>query len=136
MKNKEDKNIEKLVDKMMKETPLETPSFDFTSTIMSAVWASDKKNSFSYKPVISKRGWFIILSAIGGLISWLIFNGYTQNNTATNFDFSFINPGRMLNLLSGFQFSGTTATIMLIAMTMIFIQIILLKGYLNKRFHK
>lgn len=135
MKIKEDKNIENLVEKMMSDSSLETPSFDFTSRVMSQVLATDRKPIY-YKPVISKRGWFVIFAAIAGLITWFIFNGNSQNGTGSGFDFSFINTDKVFKALSGFQFSGTTTNIVLLAMLMMFIQIILLKGYLNKRLHK
>lgn len=136
MKNKEDKNIEKLVENMMKETTIETPSFDFTSKVMSEVLAIQKKKSFSYTPVISKRGWFILFAIIGSLTAWIIFNGNTQTGTAINFDLSFIKFEKVFNIANGLKFSNTTANIILLAIAMLFVQIILLKSHLNKRFHK
>jgi hypothetical protein len=135
MKNKEDKNLENLVEKMMKENSLETPSFDFTSKVMSDVFSLEKKKSFSYKPVISKRGWLIIFAAIGSLITWIIFN-VSENETSSNFDFSFLNAEKIFKIFSGFQFSGITTNIILLAMAMMFIQILFLNSYLNKKFHK
>jgi hypothetical protein len=135
MKNKEDKNLENLVEKMMKENSLEEPSFDFTSKVMTGVFLIEKKKSFSYKPVISKSGWMIIFAAISSLITWIIFNA-SENKTSSNFDFSFINTDKVFKVFSGFQFSGITTNIILLAMMMMFIQILFLKNYLNKRFHK
>ena len=135
MKSKEDKNLENLVEKMMKDTSLETPSFNFTSKVMSDVFSIEKKKSFSYKPVISKRTWLIIFAAIGSLITWMIFN-VSENKTSSNFDFRFVNVDKIFTIFSGFQFSSITTNIILLAMLMIFIQILFLKNYLNKRFHK
>ncbi|MGN6531986.1 MAG: hypothetical protein ACTHK0_09560 [Ginsengibacter sp.] len=134
MKARDDKNIESLVEKMMMESSLQAPPFDFTSKVMSDVLSIEKKKSITYNPVISKRSWFIIFAAIGGLICTLIFNGYSQNQTANNIDFHFINVGRILNVFSGFQFSSLTLYIILLGMIMIFIQILFLKSYFNKRF--
>lgn len=135
MKSKEDKNIESLVEKMMAESSLETPPFDFTSKIMSDVFSIKMKKSISYKPVISKPAWLIIFTAIGGLITWLIFNSYSQNET-TNFNFNFINAERIFKVFGRFQLSSITTNIILLAIALLFIQIILLKSYLNKRFDK
>ena len=135
MKSKEDKNLENLVEKMMKENSLEKPSFNFTSKVMTDVFLIEKKKSFSYKPVISKRTWLIIFAAIGSLITWMIFN-VSGNKASSNFDFSFINADKIFTIFSGFQFSSITTNIILLAMLMIFIQILFLKNYLNKRFHK
>ncbi len=131
-----DENIEKLVEKMMMESPIETPSFDFTSKVMSDVLCLERKKSFSYKPVISKRGWFIIFACIGGFITWFIFNGYAEKETATNIDFNFINAERILNVFSAFQPSSLSLYVTLLAMVMIFIQILFLRNYLHKRFER
>ena len=74
MKNNEDKNIEKLVADMMASNPIERPSVDFTSAVMSAVLASKAQTSLVYKPLISKRGWFIILAGFIALSVFLILN--------------------------------------------------------------
>ena len=138
MKTRDDKNIERLVEKMMLDSALEAPSLDFTSKVMSEVMSMEKKKSISYKPVISKRGWFIIFAAIGVFITWLIFTGYSgdQTQTQTNINFNFIHGDNILKVFSGFQFSSLTLYILLLGIIMIFIQIIFLKSYLNKRFEK
>lgn len=43
--NESAKNIENLIDKMMAENTLESPSIDFTSKIMSQVLAVEKEKS-------------------------------------------------------------------------------------------
>lgn len=136
MKTRDDKNLEKLVEKMMLDSALEAPSLDFTSKVMSEVMSMEKKKSISYKPVISKRGWFIIFAAIGVFITCLIFTGYSGDQTQTNINFNFINGDKILKVFSAFQFSSLTLYILLLGIIMIFIQIIFLKSYLNKRFEK
>jgi hypothetical protein len=136
MKSNHDKNIESLVQRMMEDDSLEKPFIDFTSKVMSGVFSLEKKKSFSYKPVISRRNWIIIFAAIGGFITWLIFSGSFSNEPSPIFNFNFINADRIIKPFSGFQFSTITTNIILLAMVMIFIQILVLKNYLNKRFHK
>jgi hypothetical protein len=136
MKTRDDKNIERLVEKMMLDSALEAPSLDFTSKVMSEVISMEKKKSIFYKPVISKRGWFMIFAAIGVFITWLILTGYLSNQPQTNINFNFINGHSILKVFSGFQFSNLTLYILLFGIIMIFIQIIFLKSYLNKRFEK
>lgn len=135
MKSRDDRNMENLVEKIMKDTALEIPSLDFTSKVMSDVFSREKGKSFSYKPVISKRGWLIVFAAIGSLIIWIIFN-VSANKTSSNFDFSFIKADKIFKIFGEFQLSGITTNIILLAMVMMFIQILFLKSYLNKRFHK
>ena len=71
MKSKEDKNIENLVENLMAETSVENPSIEFTAKVMSGIFAVEKNKVFMYKPVISKRIWFIILGGIVALFTFL-----------------------------------------------------------------
>lgn len=135
MKNSEDKKIEKLVENLMAETTIESPSLDFTAKVMSGVFAVEKNKAFIYKPAISKRAWFIILGAIVALFTFLLFKTQPASDVS-NFNLAFLNSEKMLNVLSGFQFSTLTANILFAASVMVFIQVFLLKTYLNKRLHK
>jgi len=54
-----DKNIENLIDKMMAENTLESPSIDFTSKIMSQVLVAEKSKIKTYKPLISNQPGFL-----------------------------------------------------------------------------
>jgi hypothetical protein len=135
MKNKIDENIEKLVDKMMAESPVESPSLNFTASVMSTIAATAAGKSPVYKPVISKRGWFIILGAIAALFAFLIFNSQT---TAVNYYFNYraINFDKILKPFTGIQISPLTSTVLLAATVMLLIQIFFLKSILHKRFEK
>ena len=59
-----DKHIEKLVDKAMKDSVLETPSFDFTSKVMQHVTATSKSKATVYEPLISKKVWFVVFARV------------------------------------------------------------------------
>jgi hypothetical protein len=135
MKNKEDKNIENLVENLMAETSVENPSIEFTAKVMSGIFAVEKNKVFMYKPVISKRIWFIILGGIVALFTFLIFNT-PLTFTGNNLNLTFLTFDRFLKSLSIFQISSMTANVILVATIMVFIQIFLLKNYLNKRFQK
>ncbi len=135
MKNNEDEPIQKLVDRIMAETALESPSLDFTSKVMSEVLSAEKTRTSVYKPVISKKGWFVIFATIISLFAFLLFN--TKNNaTGYNLNFSIPRFEKILNLFPGFQVSPMTANVLLAATIMLFVQIFLLKNYLDKRFEK
>jgi len=136
MKNREDKNLDMLVENMMKDSYPESPSFDFTSKVMSEALAANKRKAISYKPVISKGAWFIISGCVGALITWIIINGNTQNASPSNSHFNVFNFEKALSIFPRFQFSSLTINVIGIAMAMVFIQLILLKSHLNKKFHK
>lgn len=68
--NKE-KKLDDIIRKSVKEIGLESPSADFTKTLLSKIDASTQKETATvYKPLISKAGWgvlSVILIAISGL---------------------------------------------------------------------
>lgn len=58
--NKE-KQLEDLIRKSVKEVGLESPSADFTKTLMSQIKVSAQSTSVTmYKPLISRAGWAIL----------------------------------------------------------------------------
>jgi hypothetical protein len=135
MKNNDDKNIQNLVDRIMAETALESPSVDFTGKVMSEVLSAEKIKTSVYNPVISKKGWFFIFATIITLFAFLLFN-MKSDATGLNFNFSIPSFEKILNLFPGFQVSPMTANVLLAATIMLFVQIFLLKNYLDKRFEK
>ena len=69
MKVSEDKNIEKLIDHLMKDTTLESPSFDFTSKVMSQVTVTKTSDITTYQPLISTRTFLVIFIGLVTIIA-------------------------------------------------------------------
>jgi hypothetical protein len=135
--NEPDKNLEKLIGGIMKEATTESPSPDFTNRVMADVIEESKRNVFVYKPLISRTGWFIILTGIlGSLIYLYLSGGAAAESASTLLPFKEIQVDQYFSGLHRFVFSTTTVYIVVLATLMIFIQITLLKGYLSKRLHK
>jgi len=128
--NKEaDKHIERLVDKMMKEVVLESPSKDFTNLIMTEVEQMDQVKSIAYKPLISKKLWLFILSAIMGMVIYILIN----NNLTTPKWFDFFEFESIGKLMPNINFSSTILYASIILSVLFATQIIVLKNYFNKR---
>lgn len=121
-----DKEVEQFIEKIMKKTSLETPSFDFTSKIMAQVAVAEKSKVTVYKPLISKAVWFSISGIIFGVIIYSFFSGTTESE----FDFNFKIP----DLIPRIHFSDATNFAVLIVALMALIQIPILKNYFDKRF--
>lgn len=135
MKNKKEDEIEKLVSKMMSEIAAEKPSIDFTAKVMADVSSVENRKTLVYQSLISKKGWVFIFASVVALFAFLLLN--TKNEASTiNFDFSIFNFDKMLSSFSGSHISSSTIDVLLAAAIMLFIQIFLLKTYLNKRFEK
>lgn len=129
MKENANKHIDHFVDKVMKSSKLETPSFDFTAKVMSQITVPSKSAVTVYEPLISKTTWGILLVLTAGMVGFSIFS---QESTSLGWfdklDFSIVS-----NLFSGVKISQTTMYSLLMLGVMIFIQIPLLKHYFNKR---
>ena len=134
MKNNIDKHLEKLTNKIMEETSLESPSFDFTDNIMSQVQIIKTSDVTVYKPLISKSIWILIALGFITLIGYLIFGTTSQESEALftiNFDALFNN--RFTETLSAMKFSDTLMYAIVSLGIMLFIQIPLLKNYFDNR---
>jgi hypothetical protein len=126
----EDKNIENLIDKMMAENTLETPSFDFTSKIMAQVLVAEKTKVKSYKPLISKSIWIIIGFGLLGLAIYASLFSETENNLKIGKSYA----DNVSAFFSGIHISKNILYAILIVPFMILIQIGVLKNYFDKKY--
>jgi hypothetical protein len=125
-----DKNIENLIDKMMAENTLESPSIDFTSKIMNQVLVAEKSKIKAYKPLISKPTWFIIGLSLVALGVYASLSSGAQYNLVIDKSYT----ERFSTLFSGIHFSKNVLYALLIVPFMILIQIGLLKNYFDKKY--
>jgi hypothetical protein len=132
MENKEDQNIEKLVERMMMNSEIESPSPDFTQNVMSGIYASQKSREIMYKPIFSKRTWFIIFT---GIIAIFIYSFFNSNTQAPVFEvnFSWFRLSQLEKLFPNFRISFLTAYVILLAASAVMVQIFLLKKYFDKQ---
>lgn len=130
MNTNEDKQIEKLIDKMMKNQTLETPSFDFTSKVMSQVMATKTSSITTYKPLISKK----ILLTIFSVLLTLIISSFFYDATGSSRWVPHIDFIPFNNITASYEFSTVTTYSVVLTAIMIFIQIPILKNYYNSRF--
>ena len=134
MKANTDKHIEKFVDKMMKETTLDTPSVDFTAQVMSQILKIRTSQATVYKPLISKWVWYGIFISMLGLIAYLSFNSSAvSGGLLEKFNLGTLPKFSMPNLFSGLHFSKTTIYACVLLTLMLFIQIPIIKHVMNKR---
>ena len=126
----EDKNLENLIDKMMAENALETPSFDFTSKIMAQVLVTEKSKVKSYKPLISKSMWMIIGLGLAGLAAYASLFSETEYNLGIDKSYT----ETVSTIFSGIHISKNILYAILVVPFMILIQIGVLKNYFDKRF--
>lgn len=129
-----DKNLEKLIEKMMSEDKLQTPSFDFTSKIMSEVLVLEEKKLKAYKPLISKPVWISIGVAIALLVIYVSLFSVSQNNLKME-KIGDLYSHKIEGIFSGIHFSKTMLYTLLIVPFMVLVQIGVLKNYFDKRYN-
>lgn len=130
MNEHKNKHIDHFVEKVMKSSTLETPSFDFTTKVMSQITVTSKSTVTVYKPLISKTVWGILVLLTVGVVVFSVFS----KDTTTFGWFDKLDLSRVFNLFSGVKISQTAMYSVMMFAVMLCIQIPLLKHYFNKRF--
>ena len=130
----EDKHIEELINNMMKDVEMESPSADFTHMVMAQIDADKQSNTIRYKPLISKHVWLIIGCAILGTCAYLLLNTSNYESSWLNrLDLGQFTNNSITQTLSGFTLPKTVMYTVLGFALMICVQVPLLKHYFNKR---
>ncbi|WP_291149550.1 hypothetical protein [Flavobacterium sp. UBA7680] len=126
----EDKNIENLIEKMMAENTLQSPSADFTSNIMSKILAAEEVKIKPYKPLISISTWIFIGFTLALLVVYNVYFTGAENNLEIGKSYT----DKISAIVSGIHISKTTLYAILIVPFMILIQIGVLKNYFDKKY--
>ncbi|MBK8610579.1 MAG: hypothetical protein IPL84_11725 [Chitinophagaceae bacterium] len=131
MKANTDKHLEDLAEKLMKDLPLEKPTVNFTANVMSLLEA--KSSATAYKPLISKRAWFILFTALTALFIFLFFNGDAEAGVwSRQLGLDKINYNAF-DGFSGFKLSTVSMYSLAAGTLMILIQLSFLKKYFSSR---
>ncbi|TVZ16287.1 hypothetical protein [Maribacter sp. MAR_2009_72] len=131
MKENNDKLLEKLVDKMMKDSPVESPSFDFTANVMSKVFKTKTNEAYLYKPLIPKSVFFIIFVSVILLFMYAFINGEASTDSWAN-HLNFTKAYSKLSI-SFLSVSKETTYIIFAAILMFLVQITFLKKYFDNK---
>lgn len=135
MKENADNFLDDLAKKVMKEAPIESPSFNFTDAVMLQVEALNKNQATVYKPLISKKTWVLILVSFLSIIIYIMFFG-TQTETSgwlSKIDFSALSNNKLSYTLPSFKTSKIVIYAVVLFGIMFTIQIPFLKHHFNKR---
>jgi hypothetical protein len=134
MKEHIEQRLDSLAKKVIKETSLESPSKDFTSNIMAQLDNISIESVTTYKPLISKKVWFVFTIAIlGGFIYTLIDGGLQSMGWFESIDLSVISNNKFVDAAS----SITISKILMYAVALFglfwFAQIGIIKNHLEKQ---
>lgn len=140
MKEKATKNVEELVDKMMRSSRLETPSFNFTDVVMQHIVAASENKVTAYKPLISKTVWGFILAGFISIVIYAVFAAQTEpTGWLDAVNFSLLSNNKISQILSNFKLQNITISKTVVYafgffLVMFCAQIPILKHHLNQRF--
>lgn len=133
MQDHTEQHLDKLAKKVMQSSTLESPSLDFTANIMAKVKASGISHVTVYKPLISKRTWIIVAVLILGGLSYGIFGNIEGLGWVDKVDLSIISNNKVTDAISGFTMSKTLMYAIGVCGLVFFIQIPMMKYFMNKR---
>lgn len=128
-----DKNIEQLIEKMMDDDKLQSPSIDFTSKIMANVQVLEEKKLKIYKPLISKPIWILIGLAVATLVIYVSLFSVSETDFKID-EIGKLYSDRMSRAFSGIHFSKNILYAILIVPIMILVQVGILKNYFDKKY--
>ena len=136
MKENADKYLDNLAKKVIKDTHLESPSFNFTASVMSQVTELGNNSITKYKPLISKKGWLVISIVFLALMAYMLF-GIQEGSTSwfDALDWSFLTNNKVTGLLSGFSVSDILVYATVLFGLMLWVQVLFLKNHFNQRLH-
>lgn len=133
----ENKHIEELdafAKKYVKEISTESPSLDFTANLMGKInQLQEAKSTIVYKPLISKKGWFVVFAAIIAVV-FIPFQSKEEGLfTLPEFNLSFLDKLNFSGLFEGLQVSNSLLYLAITFLVLISIQILYLKGHFEKQ---
>lgn len=133
MDSKTDKKLDEFTEKLLKDFSLETPSFDFTTQVMSKVEALVDSQVTEYKPLISNRIWVVLAMLVLGAFSFLILGDVQMESTLLSAIQSDIKSNLQVLNLPDFEISNVFLYAVIGFTFFISLQILLLKNHFDKR---
>ena len=136
MEEQENKYLNSLSKKVMKNSAIESPSFNFTDAVMSRVNTLPESKAIIYKPLISKTAWLLIGCGVLAMVVYILSLGTKSEmpNWLQSLDFSALSNVSFNLDLPTVSISKTVVYSILFLGLMICVQIPLLKNHFDKRF--
>jgi hypothetical protein len=70
----DDQKLEAMIERLVQDDILESPSLDFTEKVMHKIQALETSSSTLYKPLISRNTWLLIAFLFMSLVAYIILN--------------------------------------------------------------
>tara|TARA_B100000809_G_scaffold133509_1_gene131232 strand:- start:67 stop:477 length:411 start_codon:yes stop_codon:yes gene_type:complete len=132
--NKNTTELDAFAKKYVKEIHTESPSADFTASLMGKIVVEHQKSVFKSKALISKKVWFLLFALLIALLFIPFKKSEERLLHIPRIDFSFLDKIQMSNLFEIFSVSNTVTYAICFFGLMFMAQVVFLKNYFNKRF--
>lgn len=128
------KKLDDFLTKTVKLMELDSPSSNFTDTVLAKINVVEEKNiTTTYQALISKKVWWVLAVFVFGLSAYLLFGNFPIEDSWLHF--SKLNQLMEFNLFGELDFISDTTVYGLIALTFfVYIQVYLLKRYFTRRY--
>ncbi|SDS72750.1 hypothetical protein SAMN04515667_2841 [Formosa sp. Hel1_31_208] len=134
MKESADKLLDNLSRKVIGESTIESPSLDFTQTLMSRINMLHTYKVTAYEPLISMRSWILIAFGMIAILGYSVFGtSKSENGLLSDLGLERFSNYEFTNPLASMEFSQTVIYSVVLFAIMLCIQIPLLKRYFNQR---
>ena len=133
MSDKQTDKLDSFTSKMVKESPVEKPSIDFSKNVMDAIYELEaEKVVTQYEPLISKKVWTLV-GMVTVLISVWLFKNTTMKSSGLmpEIDLSSYTD-RISFEIPNFNVSNVTLYAFVFLAVMVFLQIGYIKNYYYK----
>ena len=134
--NKHINELDAFAKKYVKEIDRESPSLDFTASILNKIAIENtQKSVFKTKALISKKSWFAIFTSLLAIV--LVSNQYSEKSfiDLPELDFSFLDRIQILNLFESLTISNSVLIAVFLFGLMFIAQVVFLKKHFDKRFN-
>lgn len=133
MDRHEEKELEAFVDKIMADAPLESPSVDFTKTILQRIEAQQHKAVYQYRPILPKQVLVLLFIGLATLTFYLIAQ-YGLESDGGWFGNASVEPlfDNMWGWLENYTSSKVVIYAVLLFGLLFFVQVPLLKKQLDR----
>jgi hypothetical protein len=105
MEEHTEQHLDKLSKKVIQSSVLETPTVDFTASLMSIIETISIESPMVHKPLISKLGWVAIVVIVTGIVGYAMYGTTEQMTLLSYIDYSFISNNRITEAISGIAIS-------------------------------
>ena len=133
MQEHTEQHLDKLAKKTIMLASVKSPSVDFTASVMKQIEQVSTSKSMTYKPLISKYGWFAIIVILIGISGLMMLGNFQDSTWLNTIDYNLISNNKVTDVLSGIKFSKTLMYAIGFFGLVFFIQIPLMKHLINKR---